>query len=247
MKEYYNYESSAPYLQTKTPSNNDESLLDGKTKTTEQDAQVLHTEGGGAQAVASEGDAAGGSVIMQRVSSFHLLRSPLSVPRPQQRRLMTVPELKVAQEATTDSSEIIPTWRLKDRMKTVGVGLVMALNIGTDPPDITKPHTCAKLQCWMDPTSMSRSTAKEKIGERLEAQYANWQQQKGARPLKYRKALDPTVDDVRALCVALRRQAKHERVLLHYNGHGVPRATANGEIWVFDAVSNTFRFWDGVH
>ena len=119
-------------------------------------------------------------------------------------------------------------------MKTVGVGLVMALNVGTDPPDITKPHPCAKLQCWMDPSSASRSRAKEKIGERLEAQYARWQQQRAAKPLKYRKALDPTVEDVRALCLALRRQARHERILLHYNGHGVPRPTANGEIWVFD-------------
>lgn len=227
MKEYYDYESGfAPYLQTKAPSN--DAWLDGKT-----DHDLIHREGGGTSGAASEGDAAGGSV-MQRVSSFHLLRSPLSAPRPQP-RLVAVPELKVVEASSP--SEIIPTWRLKDRMKTVGVGLVMALNVGTDPPDITKPHPCAKLQCWMDPTSMSRSKAKEKIGERLEAQYANWQQQRGARPLKYRKALDPTVEDVRALCLGLRRHAKHERVLLHYNGHGVPRATSNGEIWVFDAVS----------
>jgi hypothetical protein len=129
---------------------------------------------------------------------------------------------------------IAPTWRLRDRMKTVGVGLVMALNVGTDPPDLTKPHPSAILQCWMDPTSCSRARAKEKIGERLEAQYARWQQQRQARPLKYRRALDPTVEDVRALCLWLRRQARNERILLHYNGHGVPRPTANGEIWVFD-------------
>ena len=27
---------------------------------------------------------------------------------------------------------------------------------------------------------------------------------------------------------------QNERVLFHYNGHGVPRPTANGEIWVFN-------------
>jgi len=32
----------------------------------------------------------------------------------------------------------------------------------------------------------------------------------------------------------LRRAAKNERVLLHYNGHGVPKPTSNGELWVFD-------------
>eukprot|EP00957_Ditylum_brightwellii_P169300 12885422-Ditylum_brightwellii.AAC.1 len=46
---------------------------------------------------------------------------------------------------------IYPTWRLKERMKTVGVCLVLALNIGTDPPDIHKPNPCATLQCWLDP------------------------------------------------------------------------------------------------
>eukprot|EP00536_Pseudo-nitzschia_multiseries_P015356 jgi/Psemu1/246784/estExt_Genewise1.C_8680002 len=130
-------------------------------------------------------------------------------------------------------------------MKTVGVGLIMALNVGTDPPDVVKPHPCAKLQCWMDPSSVTRAKAKEKIGERLEKQYARWQQQRGggsssssssssSRPFKYRKTLDPTVEDVRALCLWLRKQARTERILLHYNGHGVPRPTPNGEIWVFD-------------
>lgn len=28
---------------------------------------------------------------------------------------------------------------------------------------------------------------------------------------------------------------QNERVLFHYNGHGVPRPTANGEIWVFNS------------
>lgn len=27
---------------------------------------------------------------------------------------------------------------------------------------------------------------------------------------------------------------KDDRVLFHYNGHGVPRPTVNGEIWVFN-------------
>ena len=27
---------------------------------------------------------------------------------------------------------------------------------------------------------------------------------------------------------------QNERVLFHYNGHGVPRPTANGEVWVFN-------------
>jgi len=36
------------------------------------------------------------------------------------------------------------------------------------------------------------------------------------------------------MCVTLRRTARDERILFHYNGHGVPRPTSNGEIWVFN-------------
>lgn len=53
---------------------------------------------------------------------------------------------------------------------------------------------------------------------------------------RYKQSLDPTVDEVKKLCTSLRRNAKEERVLFHYNGHGVPRPTVNGEIWVFNKV-----------
>ena len=131
-------------------------------------------------------------------------------------------------------------------MKTVGVGLIMALNIGTEAPDMMKPHPCAKLQCWIDPYKYKRNKAKEIIGERLEQQYSKWQlahskARKGGGAnnnnnggLKYRRALDPTVEDVRMLCTRLRNQARNERILIHYNGHGVPRPSNLGEIWVFD-------------
>lgn len=45
------------------------------------------------------------------------------------------------------------------------------------------------------------------------------------------------MNDVRKLCTNLRSVAGHNRALIHYNGHGVPRPTANGEIWVFNSVS----------
>lgn len=47
-------------------------------------------------------------------------------------------------------------------------------------------------------------------------------------------ALDPTLDDIKKVCCSLRRRAKDEPALLHYNGHGVPRPTVNGELWVFN-------------
>ena len=138
-----------------------------------------------------------------------------------------------AAAANDYDSDKFPHWRMKERMKTTGVGLILALNIGTDPPDVIKPFPSARLQCWMDPSSTSRSKALLTIGELLEAQYAKWQGTHRAK-IKVKRALDPTVEDVRNTCNTLRRSSKNDRVLLHYNGHGVPRPTINGEIWVFD-------------
>lgn len=41
------------------------------------------------------------------------------------------------------------TWRMKERMKTVSVALVLCLNVGVDPPDIVKTQPCARLECWI--------------------------------------------------------------------------------------------------
>lgn len=54
------------------------------------------------------------------------------------------------------------------------------------------------------------------------------------------------MDEVKKLCTSLRRNAKEERVLFHYNGHGVPRPTVNGEIWVFNKVAQTRGPRDGI-
>ncbi len=58
---------------------------------------------------------------------------------------------------------------------------------------------------------------------------------------KYKVQTDPTVEDVKKLCLHCRKTAKSERVLFHYNGHGVPRPTANGEIWLFNKVRKPCR------
>ncbi|XP_072037046.1 regulatory-associated protein of mTOR-like isoform X3 [Amphiura filiformis] len=121
------------------------------------------------------------------------------------------------------------TWRMKERMKTVSVALVMCLNVGVDPPDVVKTSPCARLECWIDPLATSPQKALEAIGNSLQKQYERWQPR-----ARYKQSLDPTVDEVKKLCTSLRRNAKEERVLFHYTGHGVPRPTTNGEIWVFN-------------
>ncbi|KAJ8283854.1 hypothetical protein COCON_G00027040 [Conger conger] len=132
-------------------------------------------------------------------------------------------------EKIEGSKALAQSWRMKDRMKTVSVALVLCLNVGVDPPDVVKTSPCARLECWIDPLSMSPQKALETIGASLQKQYENWQPR-----ARYKQSLDPTVDEVKKLCTSLRRNAKEERVLFHYNGHGVPRPTVNGEIWVFN-------------
>ncbi|KAG2387137.1 hypothetical protein C9374_002172 [Naegleria lovaniensis] len=119
-------------------------------------------------------------------------------------------------------------WRMKQRLKTVHVALVVCLNIGVDPPDVVKVHPCAKYECWVDPQAHPQK-ALEGIGANLKMQYERWQPR-----ARYKQCLDPTVEDVKKTCVQLRKSAKKERILFHYNGHGVPKPTTNGEIWVFN-------------
>ncbi|KAF5737274.1 regulatory-associated protein of TOR 1 isoform X1 [Tripterygium wilfordii] len=126
-------------------------------------------------------------------------------------------------------SGLVSKWRPKDRMKTGCVALVLCLNISVDPPDVIKISPCARMECWIDPFSMAPQKALETIGKNLKQQYERWQPR-----AHYRVQLDPTVDEVKKLCNTCRRLAKSERVLFHYNGHGVPKPTTNSEIWLFN-------------
>ena len=87
------------------------------------------------------------------------------------------------------------------------------------------------MQCWMEPSALPPLKALKQIGARLQAQYERWSSQCANRLL-----LDPNSDDLRKLVLSVRKQAgsPHERVLFHYNGHGVPRPTGNGEVWVYN-------------
>jgi len=93
------------------------------------------------------------------------------------------------------------------------------------------------LHCFLvDPSIASAQKALENIGMNLQKQYEKWQPR-----ARYKQSLDPTADEVKKLCISLRKSAKDERVLFHYNGHGVPKPTSNGEIWVFNKVT---QFYD---
>ena len=71
----------------------------------------------------------------------------------------------------------ISAWRMRERMKTPSLMLVLALNIGVDPPDVTKPTPCARLECWLDPLAgpVAGQKAIEAIATALQQQYEQWQ------------------------------------------------------------------------
>lgn len=125
----------------------------------------------------------------------------------------------------------IPDWKLmKERQKTVSAMLTLCLNLGVDPPDVMKTFPCAKLEAWCDPSAFTDTKkAIETIGKNLQSQYEAL-----TLRTRYKQLLDPSVEDVKRFCNTLRRNAKDERILFHYNGHGVPQPTSSGEIWVFN-------------
>lgn len=123
---------------------------------------------------------------------------------------------------------------MKDRLKTVSAALAICLNIGVDPPDVIKTNPTSKLECWVDPNPTSttgggQNKIMEQIGKKLQEQYETL-----SLRTRYKQYLDPSVDETKKFCISLRRNAKDERVLFHYNGHGVPLPTQSGEIWVFN-------------
>lgn len=112
-------------------------------------------------------------------------------------------------------------------MKTWSVALVLCLNIGVDPPDVVKTSPCARKECWIgeflilyflhffvvcfaDPLSMSPQKALELVGNNLQKQYERWQPR-----ARYKQLLDPTTEEVRKLCLALRKNAKVSFNYLH--------------------------------
>jgi len=121
-------------------------------------------------------------------------------------------------------------WRSESKMRTVAGALTLCLNIGVDPPGVDRPSPCAHLECWIDPEELQPPhKSLERIGAALHAAYLRLQPK-----ALFEQLLDPTNVAVKRMCVGLRNHAQKERVLFHYNGHGVPRPTTNGEIWVFD-------------
>ena len=126
----------------------------------------------------------------------------------------------------TPTESFTGKWRVRDRMRTFSVALILCLNPGVEPPDSLRSKNSPRLECWIDPTG---AKAVENIGQSLQRQYERWQPK-----ARFNISTEPTREEVRKICISLRKQAQDDRVLFHYNGHGVPRPTQTEEIWIFN-------------
>jgi len=115
------------------------------------------------------------------------------------------------------------------------VGIALALNLKVSPPD-APPSPRAREEAGFLPSRKAIDNDIEKIGQILKTQYSNWLPKNLGRgkgvPVK--TCLDPSTDQIKSFCLQLRSNAGEKRVVFHYNGHGVPKPTTNGEIWVFN-------------
>ncbi|KAI5357619.1 putative regulatory associated protein of TOR [Septoria linicola] len=133
-----------------------------------------------------------------------------------------------------DPKNMVTEWRMKDRLKTVSALLAVCLNVGVDPPDVIKTNPCARLECWVDPvpqdsTNQNSNNTNAQIGKNLQSQYENL-----SLRTRYKAVMDPTIEELKKYTTSLRRTAHAERILFHYNGHGVPKPTQSGEVWCFN-------------
>lgn len=122
------------------------------------------------------------------------------------------------------------SWKIESRTKINSVGINLCMHIGVLPPDQLKAQDYSKLECWINPETYNLpQKAGEIIGNKLQSQFENIQPK-----AKYKLAIDPSLEDTKKQLVSLRKHAKSDRALFYYSGHGVPKPTINGELWVFN-------------
>jgi regulatory associated protein of mTOR len=78
------------------------------------------------------------------------------------------------------------------------------------------------LECWLDPNKL---TGPQDIISAVHAQFLRLMPR-----AKFKLICDPTTDEMHSMA-ALRRSVDTDRIVFHYNGHGVPKPTAAGEVF----------------
>ncbi|KAL7713207.1 WD domain containing protein [Entamoeba marina] len=115
--------------------------------------------------------------------------------------------------------------------KTPHLILCCCINIGTDPPGFKKPHVTSTTFGWIN----TKDHKKREVGYDITASLAS-QYQRFCTPSTTTELLwDPTTDRVKKACLAAHDRHSKDRILFHYNGHGVPLPTINHE-YVFNCL-----------
>ena len=113
--------------------------------------------------------------------------------------------------------------------------MILALNLRVSPPG-APPSPRARSEAWIMPSKKKNDRSVDVIARVLKEQFLNLcpKASRTSRSFLFKQCQDPPVDTVKSMCVQMRTFAKDKRIVLHYNGHGVPKPSSNGEIWVFN-------------
>ncbi|KAI7963612.1 hypothetical protein MJO29_004039 [Puccinia striiformis f. sp. tritici] len=126
----------------------------------------------------------------------------------------------------------IPHWTSPPKHRTACAALFLCLRLGFDPPDIVKASPAPKLEAWTDPKQLPKETVLETISKRLQQQFESLAPTHAR--VKFKTYPDVYAEEFKKTLLGLRKFSRLDRCLIYYNGHGVPKPTPTGEIWVFN-------------
>ena len=80
--------------------------------------------------------------------------------------MATAAELEALSTVQRPVLQSLDAWRSLDRLRTAAIGIIVCLNIGTDPPDVEEGRTppYARDESWIDPTKLTPQRAINAVG-----------------------------------------------------------------------------------
>lgn len=103
---------------------------------------------------------------------------------------------------------------------------LFCLHLGIEPPDEFRARKYPMIECWIDTSKMEPY---EKIKDSIIRNFQSRLHVVSGK-LKLKAQFDPTIDDLEKC----KSSNINNLFYFYYNGHGVPRPTEEGEIWLFN-------------